>query len=272
MKSQNEFTNPEEQLRVENEILKLKLKTELGALEINVPDDMPPALANAWLNSIYSFEKNQLVNENKKSVFDHLGKPIFKKTEELSPKEVKAALENLLQLLKDKGLKLEVICKYEPEIIYNFIVNELFPYEVIHIYEPGAFTVFIYEEFHPNIDYDIRRVTTDFLWSFFDQRPLNYFNRMYLNDTIHTKNGKTISSDECLLLLTDVQEAYKNRKLHDVEIKEVSFDDKGGKSTSMLTYCLDGKETMKALAVLEFSSDHYFYTICRISIPQMLEL
>ena len=272
MKTQNDFTNPEKQLRVENELLKLKLETELGALSIHVPDDMPTAIANAWLNSIYSFEKNQLSNENKKTVFEHLGKPIVKRAEELNSTELKDELICLLELLNKKGFKLEVICDYEPEIIYNFILHELFPYEIIHVYEPGAMAVFTYEEFHPNIDYDIRRVTDEFLWNFYSEKPFNDFNRVYLNDVIHTKNGNSILSEECLLIIKDVQEVYKNRMLQDIEIKGVSFDEKGGKSTSVLTHSTDGIELVKITVELEFSADDYFYTINRIYIPGILEL
>ncbi len=273
MKTQYGFTNPEEQLRFENEILKLKLETEMGALAINVPDNMPPALANAWLNSIYNFEKNHQNSENKKTVFEHLGKPTFKKVEELTPENVKKELEHFLTLLKEHGMELNVICSYEPAIIYNFIVTELFPYEILHVNESGGMTVFTYEEFHPNIDYDIRRSTDEFLWSFFDKREFNEFNLVFLNDKIHTKMGSVISTGECLLIMRDVQEVYKDRILYDIEISEIIFDNSGGKSISNISYSHhDGSEIKKVIVVLEFTSDYYYYTINRISIPGILEI
>ena len=272
MKSQNDFTNPEEQLRFENEILKLKLETEMGALAINVPDDMPPELANAWLNSIYDFEKNHKNPENKKSVFEHLGKPEFKQSDGLSPDELFKEGKRLMKLLNDHGLDLHVICDYEPKVIYDFILNELFPYEIIHQYKPGGMSVFTYEEFHPNIDHDIRRFTNEFVRQFFNKEKFHTFNLIYLNEIINTKSGSTISEDDCLLLIREVQDIYRERILHDCEIKSITFDENVGKSICSVTYNADGAKIKTVEASFEFTKDEYCYSINRITIPGILEI
>jgi len=44
--------------------------------------------------------------------------------------------------------------KYAPSVIYKFITEELFDHEMDDIMLPGFVHHFIYEEFHPNHEYD----------------------------------------------------------------------------------------------------------------------
>jgi hypothetical protein len=274
MKTPNEFTNSEEQVRFENEILKLKLETEMGAkgMYSNPNSDLPPEVENAWLKSIYDFEKEHNNPANKKTVLEHIGNPSYKLLEELLPEEVEPELERLFKQMNEHGLAINFVCKYEPAIIYNFLTMELFPYEVVHKQREGAMGIFSYEDFHPNIDYEIKRVTREFLEIFFEEEEYHNFNMIYINGTVHTKNDKTITSDECLFILREVQKAYPKRRLQNCEIKEVFFDNNKGKSVTEIVYTSDGLASQTVEVILEFSPDDYFYVINRITIPGILEI
>ena len=51
------FTNdPEEDLRMENELLKLKMQAERGGVFVG-GEDIPPEIENDWLQNILRFEE-----------------------------------------------------------------------------------------------------------------------------------------------------------------------------------------------------------------------
>lgn len=65
-----------ENLKTENELLKIKLTAEFGMKDMK--SDLPDELENEWLNYIYDFEK--LHKDAKEiSVYERLGNPECKK-------------------------------------------------------------------------------------------------------------------------------------------------------------------------------------------------
>jgi hypothetical protein len=75
--------SPEDELRAENELLKLKLEMEHGMMH-SESAALNPEIENAWLKHIYEFE--QQAKEGKRiKVYDAIGRPSFRKADELSP-------------------------------------------------------------------------------------------------------------------------------------------------------------------------------------------
>ncbi len=96
--------DPDEQLRLENELLKLKLQAETGA-DLYELSDMPPEVENAFLNNILAFER-QLDSMQEVPIFDILGRPAdFPNEQELSDAEIDQQLDRLNDLMRDKGLE-----------------------------------------------------------------------------------------------------------------------------------------------------------------------
>ncbi|MGB8192941.1 MAG: hypothetical protein WCF67_13520 [Chitinophagaceae bacterium] len=159
-------------LRLENEQMRHKLQTQAGAI-INFKEELPPEVENVFLSSVLAFEE---ASQNMKmvSVYEFLGRPEYKKIEELTPEEISAELKRLQQLLEDGQLILDVLDEYDDAIIYKFITEELFLQDTYESLLPGMIRHFTYEAFYPNHKLDIRERVLDFLGDWFERKLDEY--------------------------------------------------------------------------------------------------
>ena len=154
--------DPEENLRLENQFLRMKLQAEYGS-DLQMPmGNMPPEIENQFLKNIFSFEEAYQKQENT-SVYKLIGEPHYKNPEEITPEETGKELQRLLNIMQEKNIELHVEGEYSDKVIYEFLVNELFPLEVQANLTEGVMMNFSYEEFHPNHTLDLRRLTAEFL-------------------------------------------------------------------------------------------------------------
>lgn len=160
--------DPARDLRIENEILRMKLQAEAGAI-IGIKDDIPPELENIFLQNVIAFEE---ASKNVKQVplYDFLGRPEFRLAAELTPSEIGTELHRLKKLIEEKQVILDILDEYDDEVIYKFITEELFQQETYETLIPGMIRHFTYESFHPNHRLDIRERTMDFLAGWFERR------------------------------------------------------------------------------------------------------
>ncbi len=219
MEPQNPL-NPEDELKAENELLKLKLELEHG-MKQSETSLLTPEAENQWLNRMYEFEQ-QYKDSQRVKVYDAIGRPDFRKLDDLPGEEIPKALEELLSLMGRKGIALDCCCEYEDAVIYKFITEELFEHEMDDISIEGMVYHFIYEEFHPNHEYDLRRYATEFVESLLHRKWNSEFDVFQLDDII-TFKGKDYNSDEISAITLAFQE---NRTFHidKLEIKQVIFD------------------------------------------------
>jgi len=189
-----EFSDdPQENLRIENEILKLKMQAESCAF-FSGSDNLPPEVENEFLLHVQQFE-DAWKNVKYVKIHDLVGKPDFKKAGELSDSEVKDGLEKLLKLLNGHDINLAVSDQYDPRIIYRFITEELFEHETDDLQLPGMTKDFVYEEFHPNHNTDIEECARIFLEHWFEQ---SFEHSWELNDPFILSDATTISKDMVL--------------------------------------------------------------------------
>ncbi len=155
----------EEKLSIENDILKLKIETELGGQMQQMGEfDLPAEVENQFLKHIYEFQKLHL-SAKKVPIFSYLGSPKLKPIEEIAEKQSwKTERKSLEKLMKKHGIILNVIHRYKDDVIYKFIVDEMFKLEVTDVKLKGGFLHFIYEDFHPHHANDIKKT----LFEFFD--------------------------------------------------------------------------------------------------------
>jgi len=90
--------NPEEQLKAENALLKLKLELEHGMKQSDT-SSLSAELENSWLTNIYNFEQ-QFKTAKRVKVYDAIGRPVFRRLEELSSAEVSEALKQILSVME----------------------------------------------------------------------------------------------------------------------------------------------------------------------------
>ena len=212
--------DPEDELKAENELLKLKLELEHGMKESST-SSLIPEVENLWLNNVYNFEQ-QCKDASKVKVYDFIGRPDFIKLDELKGPEVSKALERLLSVMGKKRILLDCCCEYEDALIYKFITEELFEHEMDDISIEGMMYHFNYEEFHPNHDYDLRRHTTEFIENLLEQKWNSEFDTFQLSNQV-TFNETAYNSAEISGIIIEFQH---DRTFHidKLEITQVIFD------------------------------------------------
>ena len=182
----------EEQLRIENEILRLKLKAELGG-EIELiegTNDLPPEIENLFLKNLLSFE-HQYEQVEQTTIFEILDKPLFTNAEELNDDEIEHALVSVNELLKEHQIAVDFRGSYPAREQYRFITNDLFNHSTRLVKIEGMFTHYSYEEFYPNHLLDLEELTKDFISSWFNMSFEE--NTDIFSDELFTDQSKVVS-------------------------------------------------------------------------------
>ncbi len=170
--------NEEENLKNENEFLKMKLTLEQGAEFGTMKSDseLPASVENEFLNYVMAFEK-QAAERKTIKVFDRIERPEhFKAVNEITDDEIDNAWDELDAWLNKYHLDLAVC---SPNIsnreLYRFTTEELFDYEMDDIFIPGGMTCFTYDEFYPDHIYDnTRYATDDCIKQIFEKDPVTF--------------------------------------------------------------------------------------------------
>jgi hypothetical protein len=146
----------EEDTRIENEIMKMKMMLEKDARFYSAEGaDIPPEIEKQFLQQIAAFSE-EYEKKQKISVFEKLGSPnMFRNVSLIGEAEIHLAWERLKDHMTEHGIELHVC---SPNVgsreLYRFTTEELFREETENINMPGLRTIFIYDEFHPDPLYD----------------------------------------------------------------------------------------------------------------------
>jgi hypothetical protein len=234
-----EGLTPEEKLQADSDLLKIKLEMEFGMQAMGGSPNMDDKMQNDFLNYVYNFEKE---SAKKKSitVFEKIGKPIFKKAESITNDELNNELQRILSLLETNGIALDTVCKYPDHQIYKFITEELFTQETDDINIPGKVNHFIYEEFHPNNEYDITQNAKDFI-HFLINKKWKEYHESTLATTVEY-NGIKYAKDLFVNIIDTFQEAEGKLRLVNWEARKVLYD------LEKKTAELEGKIKYKSVA------------------------
>ena len=236
------FSNdPHKNLQIENEILKMKLQAQAGAI-IGIKDDIPPELENVFLQNVIAFEEAS-TNMPMIMVYDFLDRPQFKHIDELLPEEVDSELMRLQQLLEEKQLILDVLDTYDSATMYTFITEELFAQQTYETMLPGMIRHFTYEDFHPNHKLDIRERAMDFLGDWFERKMDEHCWELCAEFVL--PDGTMVKLQEVIRKIKTIFAAYQAFQKCQYAIGDIGFellDDKG------LGFC---EGAVKYQAVLE---------------------
>lgn len=205
---------PQLDIRDENEFKKLKLSIEHGSSYWGKGNaEVPPEIEGQFLDYIMNFE-NASKNAKNITIFEKLGQPEYRSESELTQEEITIELERIELLMQKQGLVLDVLADYpdEERLIYKFITEELWQHEISDMNLPGMRTCFIYEEFHPNHEYDLKRDTEDFLRMFFNTKDDYYIKSHQEDATNHT-------------VLNNFRSLFDEFEMTFFEFQEISFDD-----------------------------------------------
>jgi hypothetical protein len=268
--------DPDEQLRIENELLRLKLQAETGA-ELQQLHNIPPDVENAFLNNILAFER-QLDSIEETKIFDLIGQPAdFKNESELNDGEIETELERLNKLMESHQIEVDYGTDYDARLKYKFITEELFEHCTQKFDIPDMVHHFIYEEFHPNHTLSIEGITEDFLEMWFSR---NIEKDSYIfSDEMISKDGEPVSKEQFLTRIQHVFDAYIDFENPKYEINDVSFQmgteghDAGatGYAEGILQYdaILENKEIQKIKSPFKLYMQHRFdyWELLNINMP-----
>lgn len=212
--------NPEENLRMANELLKLKLQAQFGAIMGEGKGEIPPDIENQFLKNVFAFEQSQ--GEFKPiKVAEFLGFPHFQKAGDLTDAQLKKEYHRLEQLLNKKRLAVDFIRPREVRFKYQFITEELFGHTMESMM-PGMSLNFIYEEFHPDHDLEIRRRADDFMSDWFGKEFNEYSSE--LGYQFFLPNSQILSRAETLAKIQNLFDCYTSFKNCRFALREVKFE------------------------------------------------
>lgn len=137
-----------ENLRIENEILQMKLQAQFGGIS-NIGSDLSVQEENRFLKQVLALEE-QYGHATLKKVYEVIGSPAFIKSDALDEVMVSRELKRIEQLMKQHRIELGFLAPRNDRFKYRFITEELFEYEMEDIKVPGMINCFTYEAFHPD--------------------------------------------------------------------------------------------------------------------------
>jgi hypothetical protein len=140
--------DPHENLRIENEILRMKLQAQFGGISAS-GSDISPEEENLFLRHVLAFEE-QYANATMKKIYEVIGSPAFEKAGNLDDATISLELQRIERLLAENCIELEFLEPQDDRFKYQFITEEFFEFEIEDIKVPGMINCFTYEEFYPD--------------------------------------------------------------------------------------------------------------------------
>ncbi len=218
---EGEFSSdPQENLRIENEILRMRVKAELGGA-YEGSEDLPPEMENEFLKSILSFE-HAFANSKRVKIATLIGNPSLAKADELDEPSIKKALEHVEHLLDEQHIEVVFNKPRSERFKYCFITEELLDHETDDLWMEGLTRQFTYEEFHPDHKAEITDQTMAFLSDWFE-RKVDAGNG-YLGEQFIYPDGKILEMGALLQLFKNAFAAYTAFEECQYALGEVNYE------------------------------------------------
>lgn len=212
--------DPEEQMKIENDILKLKLQAELGG-DYESEGNLPPEIENAFLKNVIEFE-HQYAHASNKTLYEVLGNPSFEKAENLSNEAIEIALDEMEKLMSEKGIEVDYAEDYDSRLRYIFVTEELFLKESPFFHLPGMTMHYVYEEFHPNHKHDIKKNAESFFENWVEQNFNDYSSELAKEFVMPT--GETVTREELLIKFQHIFDSFTTFQNTTFNIDDISFE------------------------------------------------
>jgi hypothetical protein len=259
----------DDELRASNAVLKLKLELEHG-MQSYQSNGLNPLLENQWLNYIYQHE--QMHRQcGRVSVYDYVGRPAFRTIENLKREEVTAELERLLNIMRQHGVQLDCICRYDDNDIYRFLTTELFNEEMDNIHMPGLVNHFTYEDFHMNHQHEIERTGVELIRSIYQHEWRAEYDSVWLADTVKC-NGIECDFERIDSIISDFQQRNTAVQIKELSITKISVDEENsnGHLAATLVYALQDEVRMGVCSIAyKREEESGYWNITAIEMPDL---
>lgn len=151
-----------------------------------------------------------------------MGNPTFEKEEKLDDKVFKQAYKKLTALLKKHFIQVDFSSERADRFKYNFITTDLFEHDTPFLAVKGMITHFLYEEFYPDHEMDIRETTQRFLTDFLE-RNLDA-ETYYIENEIAEPDGNIIPKEDYMKRFEMMYEATNSFENYSFKIEEIDFE------------------------------------------------
>ena len=226
MAAEFELLPEDEQLKAENDFLKMKMMLENSAHFGGMQDDknsLDPAIENIFLKNVIAFEKNFASERNAVKLFDKIGQPTqFLPACDIADNDFEAAWKRL-----DEYLQLHNIClsacspKVTAKEMYRFTVEELFEHEMDDFAMDGFICHFTYDEFYPDIEYENTNVAVDDCIKAILSKDLIEWMPSFVKENLLLNNFPMLREEEFKEKVNFFKQAYHG--MDDVEVEATSF-------------------------------------------------
>lgn len=154
--------------RILNEKKKEDLRMRYGMQLEGDTGEMTLQEESEWLDYIIEFER-QFENAAEISVRERIGNPAIRPLWDIAEDELESMLDHLLELLYANNIVVDFLNEVDDREAYRFISEELLTEKMDDIRIPDMYSHFIYEDFHPNDQEDVKQWAKEFLEAFFTQ-------------------------------------------------------------------------------------------------------
>jgi hypothetical protein len=273
----SEEENDEEQfedLNTENEIKKIKLALEHG-MDLSKPladTDMPPEIESQFLDYVQQWE-DEMAKGKMTLVYELVNRPPWKPEAQIADEEITVELEKMLELLHNNSLHIDTISEVDDRELYRFITEELFNKETNDIRIPGMMHCYIYEEYHPNHEYDVKNRCNELVARITNKEKAGEETSWCLAKTIRYGN-KNYSEEELSKKLINFRDAFSSFTVHEFEFASININEAKNKAEVMgqlhYTGVIDGSyETIdfEGACTFELKRDEEWWEISAFTLP-----
>lgn len=222
-----ESLNQEENLKAENDFLKMKIMLERGGHFSDTGEsEIPAQVENEFLKGVIEFE-GQFERQKMIKIFDKIGRPgQFKPVSEIADQKIKEAWSELSDYLAKYNINLDVCSpNISPRELYRFTTEELFEHEMEDISIPGMIQVFIYDEFHPDPVYDNSLVAQDCIRYILQQEPLEWIYD-FREQNLRLNDHFPLTIEHLRKLANNFKNSYDDIKIDEMENFEIVVNNK----------------------------------------------
>ncbi|MEM6262253.1 MAG: hypothetical protein AAGI38_07085 [Bacteroidota bacterium] len=157
------------ELQFDNDVRKLRLLAQYG-VEVQTNGLLPPEFERLWLDELEDINE-KAESKDGLSVFRYIGSPKYIPTaDELFRTDVPEELTRLLLLLKEHHIEVQSDRDVDPRELYRFITEEVFTEEVDQIPIQTKRKRYCYDDYHPDLQGEVRRSVTFFLNKLFEKQ------------------------------------------------------------------------------------------------------
>lgn len=218
----------EEDLRDENEFLKMKLMLEHDAkFETPQPSkNVPAETENEFLNYIMGYEK-QAAERKTIKVVDRINRPDdFKPVSEIPDDEIDAEWKRLGNSLNEYNIDLAVCSpNVNTRELYRFATEELFEYEMNDIFIPGGMTSFTYDEFYPDPIYENTNIALDDCIECILKKKCFSWMPMLKKENLRINDHYPLSEKEYLTVINRFKDAHEDIKVNEISNTDCVIED-----------------------------------------------